>query len=552
MWNRNKLPLYLKKRLYEKLAAMIIAIAALLRLLLISQDWPITNSDESTMGLMALHIANRGEHPIFFYGQHYMGSLEAFLAAGLFHLFGPSTFVLRCVLIVFFVLFLISIYLLVSLLYSKKLALVTLILLSVGSDATLGQELFAIGGYPDTLLFGTLVLLLAAWLALSSIPEVIQQQRWRILAFVGWGLAAGLGLWSDLLILPFVLIAGLLLIMGCWREWRTWAIPGILLGLIVGAFPLLYYNLHAQPGQDSLSVLLTIHQVDKSAHLPVINQLIGSFLISLPTITGVNPSCTVISEQHIGFAGTHPFRCFAEYASWSTVYTALWILAVLFAAMALWKLFQQHKISQWSNVERHEGMLNIARLAILTSAGLTMLLYAISPNAAEWPQSNSRYLIGLLIAIPAVIYPLWIEKVPVSVSGRLLAAVRGTMLVFITVLLISGTVRIFPHISSAQVALQRHQVLINNLQRMGAKHIYSDYWTCSNIIFESNEQIICAEYEDTHRYQPYIDIVKSDSHAIYVLPTGSYQANDLAKQAAQHPKSYQHSIFDGYEIYKPI
>ena len=550
MWNRNKLPLYLKTRLYEKLAAIIIAVAALIRLLLISQNWPITNSDESTMGLMALHIANRGEHPIFFYGQHYMGSLEAFLAAGLFHFFGPSTFLLRCVLIVFFVLFLVSIYLLISLLYSKKLALVTLILLSVGSDATLGQELFAIGGYPDTLLFGTLVLLLAAWLALSSIPEV--GQRRRVFAFVCWGLATGLGLWSDLLILPFVLIAGLLLIIGCWREWRTWAIPGVLLGLIVGAFPLLYYNLHAQPGQDSLSVLLTIHQVDKSAHLPFINQLIGSFLISLPTITGVNPSCTVISGQHIGFANTHPFRCFIEYASWSTVYTALWILAVSFVVMALWQLLRQHKVSQWSNEERRDAMLNIARLAILASASLTMLLYAISPNAAKWPQSNSRYLIGLLIAIPAVIYPLCIEKIPSSVSGRLLAAARGTLLAFITILLIVGTVRIFSHIPSAQVALQQRQVLINNLQHMGVRHIYSDYWTCSNVIFESDERIICAEYEDTHRYQPYIDSVKSDPHALYVLPTGSYQANDLAKQAAQHPNSYQHTTFDGYEIYKPV
>ena len=552
MRNRNKLQLYLKSWLYEKIAVIIIAVAALIRLLLISQNWPITNSDESTMGLMALHIANKKEHPIFFYGQHYMGSLEAFLAAGLFHLFGPSMFVLRCVLIVFFVLFLASIYLLASLLYSKKLALITLILLSVGSDATLGQELFAIGGYPDTLLFGTLVLLLAAWLAFSSIPEVIQYQKWRVLAFAGWGLAAGLGLWSDLLILPFVLIAGLLLIIGCWHEWRTWAIPGTLLGFIVGAFPLLYYNLHAQPGQDSLSVLLTIHQVDKSAHLPVINQLIGSFLISLPTITGVNPSCTVISGQYIGFANTHPLRCFVEYATWSAGYTALWILAVFFAAMALWKLFRQRKVSRWSTEERRDAILNVARLAILISASLTMLLYAISPNAAKWPQSNSRYLIGLLIAIPAVIYPLWIEKIPGSIAGRLLAAVRGTLLALITILLVSGTVRIFSHIPTAQVALQQRQVLINELEHMSTRHIYSDYWTCSNVVFESNEQIICAEYEDTHRYQPYVDSVKADPHAIYVLPTGSYQANDFAKQAAQHPASYQHSTFDGYEIYKPV
>ncbi len=548
MWNHSKLLAYFKLGLYEKFAAIIIVLAVFVRLLLISQNWPVTNSDESTMGLMALHIANRGEHPIFFYGQHYMGSLEAFFAAALFHLFGPSTFVLRCVLIIFFALFLISIYLLASLLYSKKLALVTLLLLSAGSDAMIGQELFAIGGYPDTLLFGTLVLLLASWLALSSASTT----RRRLLVFIGWGLVAGLGLWSDLLIIPFIFMAGLLLVVGCWREWRTWAIPGVVAGLVVGAFPLLYYNLRAQPGQDSLSVLLTIHQVDKSAHLPIINQFIGSFLISLPTITGINPSCPVSSGQQIGFDTAHPFRCFLTYASWATGYTALWMLAVCFAITALWILWRQYRVSAWSAEQRHAAMLNVARLALLASAGLTMLLYAISPNAAEWPQSNSRYLIGLLIAIPAVIYPLWIERLPKNIGARLLAAARGTLLALIAILLISGTVRIFSHIPAAQAALQQRQVLIHELQRKGVKHIYSDYWTCSNVIFESNEQIICAEYEDTHRYQPYVNSVKADPHAIYVLPDGSFQATNMAKQFAQHPGSYQHSTFDGYEIYKPI
>jgi hypothetical protein len=550
MWNRSKLLAYLKIGRYEKIAAIIIAMAACVRLVLISQNWPVTNSDESTMGLMALHIANRGEHPVFFYGQHYMGSLEAFCAAGLFHLFGPSTFMLRCVLVIFFILFLVSIYLLASLLYSKKLALVTLLLLGAGSDAMIGQELFAIGGYPDTLLFGTLILLLASWLALSSTPETISVRR--SLVFGGWGLAAGLGLWSDLLILPLVLIAGWLLVIGCWCEWRTWAIPAVIVGFVVGALPLLYYNLHAQPGQDSLSVLLTIHQVDKSAHLPVINQLIGSFLISLPTMTGVNPSCPVISGQQIGFDTAHHFRCFVEYASWSTGYTALWIFAVCIAIAALWVLFRQYRFSRWPEEQRHSAMLHVARLALLASAGLTMLLYAISPNAAEWPQSNSRYLIALLIAIPAVIYPLWIENMPRSVAARLFAAARGTLLTLIVILLIIGTVRIFPLIPKAQVALQQRQTLITVLQRMRVKHIYSDYWTCSNVIFESNEQIICAEYQDSHRYQPYIDTVKSDPHAIYVLPDGSYQADNMAKQFTQHPDRYQHSTFDGYQIYTPI
>ncbi len=62
--------------IHEICAFCLIIFATVLRVILISQGWPETDSDEGTMGLMALHIAYRGEHPIFFYGQGYMGSFR--------------------------------------------------------------------------------------------------------------------------------------------------------------------------------------------------------------------------------------------------------------------------------------------------------------------------------------------------------------------------------------------------------------------------------------------------------------------------------------------
>src|SRR5919198_2847545 len=70
-------------------------LAALLRLALAALGWPETNSDEATMGLVALHVARDGAHPAYFYGQDYMGTLEAYLAAGAFRVLGVSTFALR-------------------------------------------------------------------------------------------------------------------------------------------------------------------------------------------------------------------------------------------------------------------------------------------------------------------------------------------------------------------------------------------------------------------------------------------------------------------------
>jgi len=557
---RNNIQKYVKIGIYEIGAIATVAIAALLRLLLISQGWPVTDSDESTIGLMALHIANHGEHPVFFYGQNYMGSTAAYLVAGLFHLFGASTFTLRLGSIIFFTLFMISVYLLTSLLYSKPLALASLILLSLGSDSMLTTELHSIGGYPETLFFGALVLLLASWLALSPGRETSRYPRqWRYLVYGCWGLAAGLGLWSNLLIIPIVLVAALLLLVGCWREWRTWAFPCLLLGLVIGAFPLIYYNLTALPGQDSWSVLLYIHEVAKVYHLPVINRFKGAFLVSLPIITGVNPSCPVISGQHIGFSGPDASRCFVEYAAWGMGFTLLWLIASVLAIAALWKLRPRTEGQVWSDVERQTSVRHFARLVLLGSAGLTMFLYAISPNAALYLQSNDRYLIGLLITVPAVISPLWPGALTAARGARIIVAAKAMVLLLIGLVFLSGTIGIFQALPIAQNVDQQQEALIHDLLHSHVTRIYSDYWTCDRVTFQSNEQIICAVVDAQghpiaiqNRYAAYMAIVQADQHAAYVLPAGSSMAAAFARKITQQDVRYQHLTFDGYEIYVPV
>src|SRR5713226_3184373 len=132
MYHWNKILLKRLRISYYGVAALvIIVLAILLRIFLIAKGWPETDSDEGTMGLEAMHIAFRGEHPVFLYGQNYMGTIEAYLGALLFRLFGVSLFSLRLGMVLIFTLFLADMYLLTSLLYTKKLALVTLALLSV-------------------------------------------------------------------------------------------------------------------------------------------------------------------------------------------------------------------------------------------------------------------------------------------------------------------------------------------------------------------------------------------------------------------------------------
>src|ERR1700730_814774 len=326
--------------IYELSAIGIILLAASLRLALITQRWPLTNSDEGTIGIMALHIAYHGDHPVFYYGQNYMGALEAYLAAGLFHIFGASLFTLRLGLVLMFGLFLTSMYVLTSMVYSKALGLVTLGLLGLGSSYVMARELSSIGGYPETLLFGSLVFLIATWLVLSSHPGSIWRGRsWRLAAYTTWGISAGLGLWSDLLIAPFVLMSSLLIACFCWLELlRGIALLCMFVGFVVGAFPLLYYNLHNASGGNSLKILT---QLANSGNSPLVHtwtviiaELKGTILISIPAITG-NPYCPVTEVSFLGPSSPHTVQCQRIRATWGLGYVLLFILALLLTLNAL-------------------------------------------------------------------------------------------------------------------------------------------------------------------------------------------------------------------------
>ncbi|MBA2287484.1 MAG: hypothetical protein H0W02_18580 [Ktedonobacteraceae bacterium] len=73
-------------------ACLLLALAA--RIWLIIHTQGIIDGDEAQVGIQARHIL-QGERPAYLYGQGYMGSLPAYLIAGLFAIMGPSVWALR-------------------------------------------------------------------------------------------------------------------------------------------------------------------------------------------------------------------------------------------------------------------------------------------------------------------------------------------------------------------------------------------------------------------------------------------------------------------------
>src|SRR5207302_366864 len=224
------------------------------------------------------------------------GSFEAYLAAVVFSVLGVSTFNLLLGLVFVYGGFLVGMYFLTKQLYSRNFALFTLVLLSLGSNAMFSRELVALGGYPETLLFGAVLLLIACWLIMTK--AFVGR---RLLAYSAWGLVAGVGLWTNLLMLPFVVVSSVLFLLFCWRELVGWAGLCVVIAFFVGISPVIIYNVSALPGQSTLDYLSYVYKGPPQIFTSFLQQVRGALLVSLPTATGAHPVCSVSDALYVNF-----------------------------------------------------------------------------------------------------------------------------------------------------------------------------------------------------------------------------------------------------------
>jgi hypothetical protein len=561
---------YLKRMRFsanERWMFAIVAAATLVRFILIYFNWPITNSDEGNMGLVAFHIAYQGDHPTFFYGLPYMGPLEGYIAAPLFRLFGASLFTLRLGLLPLFAAFLICMFYLTRLLYTEKFALAIVILLSLGSGDILLLQLRAVGEYPEIELFSALIPLLAVWLALSSYTLIQEEarlaKRKRIFIYGLLGLGIGLALWVDFLILPLVAMTGLLLLLFCYRELFSWAGLSLLMGTIIGAFPLIFYNLIAPWEQNSLSTLMSIQQDGAkellAQHLTWLHHFVGTLMISLPSVTGANPDCPVTAYPAFSPLSASTIPCIFFHGIWGAGYLILWIIATFMAIRIVWQ-HRHYFFKQGDSFEERQHLIQqCGQLILLGSVAFTLISYANSPKSAVPPVITFRYLIIAFVAIPAVLWPLWnsfqLRKIQANRRTKISLLLRVGLLLLLATTFLSGTIRTFTEIPSTQVAYQKEDTFVQDLIHIGATRIFSEYWTCNRLTFHSREQIICSVLDEQlkpgfDRFMPYRFIVRAASHPVYVFPLGSKQVDALKHQMLVSNMRYREYVFEGYIVYQ--
>ncbi len=561
---------YIKITLHELCVFLVIAGAFGLRVFLAREYWPLPNSDEATIGVMAIHIQH-GERPIFFYGQNYMGSLEAYIAAMLFYPFGITIFALRLGLIIIYILFLASMYLLTRTLYGKNVALFTVLILSIGSNAILSRQLSAIGGYTETLLFSAQAFVFAAWLALSPPGGPLKRRLWRLVGFGAWGLVVGLGVWSDLLIVPFAMCSFCVLLLFCRRELARGAIIPLVICLLIGALPLISYNVGPKdPGQDSWSVLESQQGQPPQSFDDLKFRVKQTVTFSLPVITG-SPFCHRAEYTGLlllGFEANSPDtrQCLTIDKGWSISYLSLFFISICITAFALSKRMYAARsrigiIGEKSSITR-----NTIQLTLLASAALTLVLFIRSQAMFQFPSVYSRYMMGLWVATPALLWPLWMgaraTRSMLSLSRQVLSLVRVSicqgLLFLIVVIFLFGTLKTVREVPAARTAERQEQGLINTLLKVHITHIYSDYWACDRIEFQSLERITCGSLSHElsrssfNRYEPYYSTVSHDSNSSYMFPLGLGFEPQIEKRLKQQGRRYRTFTVDGYIVYQPI
>lgn len=193
-WHRHPL-----KRLDITVAVLCFAAALTARAPFIQRGETLLHSDEAIVGLMAQDIAAGRRYPIYFYGQRYMGALEAYAVAAASPLFDNPIHALRFAPACFFALMVAVQYLLLTRWFSRRGGLMGALSLIACSPMFMQWSISARGGYVEILLWGSA--LLWAYSEWFVPPAPTTRRGLRKFAF---GALIGSGMWINPSIILFL------------------------------------------------------------------------------------------------------------------------------------------------------------------------------------------------------------------------------------------------------------------------------------------------------------------------------------------------------------
>lgn len=529
--------------------------ALLIRVWLLVHTRGVIAGDEALVGLQAENIL-RGQLPVYYYAQPYMGSLEAYFAALLFAIAGISVWTLRAISILLSVFLVFLTWRLAGTLadttslpaYAKRRFMVIAALVAALPpvyDAVM--EMHTWGGYIEAFI-------IIAWLLLAGLRLT---QRWSAgasmrevaLRWAGIGFLIGLGMWIDPLIASAVVaitiwIGGYCLLrllkpsfvsMSRAKPDRYNLLKGLLLvvtaipACLVGFAPALYWGainkwqniayIFSHGGGNSPKTILRIQGYYNSCIAP---RIIGGALPSQGDVSYANPHllnfslvvgsfCLFASIAAIGVsffwrnALLINVRRLTGYALlFAVCSTAVFsISAVSIGALAV-------GCGPWDLVGRYAAPLLVALPFFVAAIFTAMSVYVQERENRQTSKRNDAE------SIPQS------QPTPIVTRSPLTKVVLGGLLTVFVAYLGLQSYAYFTadpgytfQTSACTMAPANNDPVIAYLQNQHIRYIWSHGWIGDPIAFKTNIAIITADARFLTGYQPYLGRIQSYTLAVW-------------------------------------
>ncbi len=421
--------------------------------------------DEAMTGLMARHVL-QGDFPIFFHGQAYMGSGEAFPTAALFFLFGASAKVLLAVPFVLSLLFVVLAVRLAETLYGKTAAAWTGAYAAVPPAFLAAYGLSPRLGYIETVVLGCLLLLVALRIREDARRCIRKSGRYAV-----FGLVAGLAIWTNFLAAPFLVVSGVVVVASGYRS--LLGVNGLMLagGTIVGGLPFWISNLQ----NDFWSFAVAEFAEGSLKRLAA-----ERFAERIPYLLGWRHIST---EAWLGWAG-------------SAMAAAALAILTAWAAGAVWGVTRGGPTR--ANDRRSTALISFLAAVSLSAYVLNRFGYTGSP----------RYYFGFYVVVALVfgagMAVLWNRS-------RAAGALVGSVVLFGNLVGLVLGYRALSHRENWEAKYPSVRPLIEFLEGAGASRAYASHHISVRTTFASREKIIVAEpiYEPYAKYRRLVDLAEN-------------------------------------------
>lgn len=509
----KKLLNFIQNNKFEAFIILLTIIIYSFRLITALQYGRATSSDDSIIPLMANHILHDHKFYIFYWGQPYMGVPEAYLMAffGLFNGGVTEEIASFTMIFIYMICGIFSSYLLYRITKKYLYFAISLFVFSLGGYFVTPTDF---GGYGVCLTLGSIMMLLGyiyIW------EEKINYKVYYLLI----GLLTGIGFWSHVMILDFILALVVLDALFVKRTLNIESIKKTTLSIIIsggsffiGSSPFWIWNVKnhfntifgvflGQFGQLQISRVEFIHHLPRTVEMffgPMYNVLFLNAAIKTNSASPLYIAMSIIYFSAFAFVIIHLYNRKSEERIKHSPFI-MYFLVMLFS-------FGFYAFS----LTGYTDDIGSQYYTMMLIPIMTILAYFIGITYTKYP-----YLAVLFLMITFAVYG---NNIPVN-------AVKN-----------NGV-----------------DLVLTELKKQNVNTCFWDYWQSYELTLRSNENIICSPLLGPQRqdkYPPYTDTVLESPKAAFIIYTENNQefVNMLKKLDIKN--NYESKKIDIFTIYYPI